>query len=199
MPRKEDMRKIRTKRALKNAIAKLLENTTIEKISVIDICNEANINRVTFYTHYKDKYELIHELFIDVLKIIEEKSIEYYEKNKTGDPIKDFTSTMSHVIYKTCFDNKKFLLSLTKEENTVFIMMLDEIITQNGIKMLSESTDKIVLKYPPEFIVKCLLGSFSGIVFNWALKNDVSEDEFFKNFDKLFYSVLRSKIFFDYK
>lgn len=197
--RKEDLRRKRTKNALKKAIAKLLDKNSIEKISVIDICEEAKINRVTFYTHYKDKYELIHELFVDVLKIIEEKSVEYYEKNQTGDSIRDFTSTMSHVIYKTCFDNKKFLLSLTKEENTVFITMLDEIITQNGIKMLSNSNDKIVLKYPPEFIIKCLLGGFSGIVFNWALRNDVSEEEFFKNFDKLFYSILRNKIFFDYK
>lgn len=197
--RKEDLRRKRTKNELKKAIAKLLDKNSIEKISVIDICEEAKINRVTFYTHYKDKYELIHELFVDVLKIIEEKSVEYYEKNQTGDSIRDFTSTMSHVIYKTCFDNKKFLLSLTKEENTVFITMLDEIITQNGIKMLSNSNDKIVLKYPPEFIIKCLLGSFSGIVFNWALRNDVSEEEFFKNFDKLFYSILRNKIFFDYK
>ena len=57
--RKEDLRRKRTKNALKKAIAKLLDKNSIEKISVIDICEEAKINRVTFYTHYKDKYEFL--------------------------------------------------------------------------------------------------------------------------------------------
>jgi AcrR family transcriptional regulator len=198
--RKEDMRKIRTKRALKEAIAKLLENNSIDKISVIDICEEANINRVTFYTHYKDKLELIHELFIDVLKLIESRSIEYYEQHKTGDEIHDFTSTMAHVTYKTCIENKKFILSLTKEENLVFAQMLSNIITKNGINMLAHSTNKINLKYPPDFIIKFILGGFSSLIFEWALKKDeLTEAEFFKYYDKLFYSLLRNKIFFDYK
>lgn len=198
--RKEDMRKIRTKKALKNSIISLLENTSIDKISVIDICEKANINRVTFYTHYKDKYELVHELFEDVLKTIENRSIEYYEQNKTGDEIHDFTHTMSHVTYKACFENKAFLLSLTKEENSIFANMLSDIITKNGIKMLAHSADKINLKYPPEFIVNFILGGFANIIFEWALKkDDLTEIEFFKCFDKLFYSLLRNRIFFDYK
>ena len=197
--KKEDMRKTRTRNALKKAIATLLDKSTIEKITVIDICEEANINRVTFYTHYNDKYELVHDLFEDVLNIIDEKSLEYYERNKTGDPIRDFTSTMSKVVYTTCVNNKKFLQSLTNEENSIFITMLDDIITKKGIKFIAESTDKIIMKYPPEFTVKCLLGAFSGVAFNWALRNDVSEEEFFRNFDKLSYSILKNKIFFDYK
>lgn len=198
--RKEDMRKKRTKKALKEAIISLLETTSIDKISVIDICDKANINRVTFYTHYKDKYELIHEVFEDVLKIIDQRSIEYYETHKTGDVIHDFTLTMSHVIYKSCVESKSFLLSLTKEENSIFATMLNDIITNNGIKMLADSADKLNLKYPPDFIVKFILGGFGGIVFEWALKKDnLTEPEFFKYFDKLFYSLLRNKIFFDYK
>lgn len=198
--RKEDVRKIKTKKALKTAIVKLLEKNTIDKVSVIDICEEANINRVTFYTHYKDKFELVHELFIDVLKIIEIKSVEYYEQNKTGDEIHDFTSTMAHITYKVCVENKKFLLSLTKEENLIFAQMLSNIITKNATKMLVNSTNKINLKYPPDFIIKFLLGGGSNLIFEWALKkDDLTETDFFKYFDKLFYSLLRNKIFFDYK
>ena len=56
------MRTKRTKRALKKALTILMLKETIDKISVTDICKEAEINRVTFYTHYNDKYELLHEL-----------------------------------------------------------------------------------------------------------------------------------------
>ena len=64
--KKEDMRTKRTKKALKKALTVLMINESIEKISVTDICNEAEINRVTFYTHYNDKYELLSELLYDL-------------------------------------------------------------------------------------------------------------------------------------
>jgi AcrR family transcriptional regulator len=196
--RKEDMRTIRTRKSLKNAILKLLNSNSIDKISIIDICNEANINRVTFYTHYKDKYELVHEVLEEVLKSIDEKIINYYESHQTGDPIRDYTSTMTTVIYKTCFENKRFLHALTKQENKEFIDMLSDLIAKNGVKMLSKISKDIKLKYPPDFIVKFILGGFSNVIFEWALKNDnMTEKEFLTYFDNLYYSILKANIFFE--
>ncbi|WP_416375754.1 TetR/AcrR family transcriptional regulator, partial [Salinicoccus roseus] len=49
----------KTLNAIDNAIITLLEKKSFESITVQDISSEAMINRGTFYTYYKDKYELI--------------------------------------------------------------------------------------------------------------------------------------------
>jgi AcrR family transcriptional regulator len=55
-----DPRVLRTRRLLINSFAKLLiENKSIRKVSVQSVTKEAGVNRVTFYAHFKDKYDLL--------------------------------------------------------------------------------------------------------------------------------------------
>lgn len=63
MNREADLRYTRTENALMNAIAKLLSEKPIDRITVEEIAEMSQINRVTFYKHYYDKYALaaIHE------------------------------------------------------------------------------------------------------------------------------------------
>ena len=59
---KNDLRVIKTKKNLYEALITLMKEKTFEEIKVADICKKALINRSTFYTHYQDKYELLYEL-----------------------------------------------------------------------------------------------------------------------------------------
>ena len=198
--KKEDMRTKRTKKALKKAIASLILEESIETISVTDICNEAEINRVTFYTHYNDKYELLHELLYDLGELIDRENKIYYQQNKTGDSIRDFTNMISHSIYKICFQNKGFIKSLGDNENPVFANMVEDIIIKEGLKTINLMKDKFEFNFPNRFIIEFLLGGFSKLVFEYALnEHDLTEKEFFVYFDKLFYSLLKSEIFFKMK
>ena len=63
MEKKTDLRVIKTKRLLYKSLSKLLREKSFEQIKISDICNEALINRSTFYAHYNDKYELLNDLF----------------------------------------------------------------------------------------------------------------------------------------
>lgn len=196
--KKEDLRTKRTKKALKNAVIKLLESELFEKISVTDICREANVNRVTFYTHYNDKYELLYELTSDLNKSLEEYYSTIYSQIQTGDFIKDFTHVISHAVYKLCFENKRFIESLSKSENKLFIETIEESIVREGLKLVDTVGKDLKYKFPPKFMIKFLLGGFSKIVFEYALtESNLSEQEFFEYFDKLFYSILKSQIFFE--
>lgn len=194
--KKEDMRTKRTKKALKKAITTLLENESIDNISVTDICKEAEINRVTFYTHYSDKYELLKDQLKDILNYVNQQNRLYYEQNKTGDFIKDLTHTVSHSVYKTCVIHKKFVHSLTKKENSFFFKMLEDFIIEEGMKSLNYLENKKLLNFPPKFIIHFFIGGFTKIIFEFTLnENSLTEHEFFLYFDKLFYSLLKSDIF----
>lgn len=198
--KKEDMRTRRTKKALKKAITKLMLNEAIETISVTDICIEADINRVTFYTHYQDKYELLHELLHDIAELIDRENQIFYHQNKTGDILKDYTNMISHSIYKICFQNKLLIKSLNNHENSVFLKMVEDIIVKEGLKTINSINDMVNYKFPNNFIIQFLLGGFSKLIFDYALvEKDLSEKEFFEYFDKLFYSLLKSEIFFELK
>ena len=56
----EDRRSLRTKRMLSEAFAQLLEERGLDGFSVGDLAERADINRATFYSHYKDMGELLH-------------------------------------------------------------------------------------------------------------------------------------------
>lgn len=74
-PTKMDRRTRYTRDVIKSAFIELLEKKPINKISVASICEIAEINRGTFYIHYRDVYDLQEqveqEFFIDIMSDIE--------------------------------------------------------------------------------------------------------------------------------
>ena len=52
-----------TKKALSSALKELMETVPFSKISVSDICGKCDMNRKSFYYHFKDKYDLINWTF----------------------------------------------------------------------------------------------------------------------------------------
>lgn len=68
MAKKVDRRVRYTKMVLKNSLAELLEEKTIEKITVKEICEKADINRGTFYSHYSDQFDLYNGIVDELLE-----------------------------------------------------------------------------------------------------------------------------------
>ena len=52
-----------TKRALAAALKELMTEMPFSKISVSDICEKCEMNRKSFYYHFKDKFELVNWIF----------------------------------------------------------------------------------------------------------------------------------------
>ncbi len=71
-----------TKRALAASLKELMEEQPFQKINVAQICERCNMNRKSFYYHFKDKYDLVNWIFdtefIELLKH-EDLSICYEE------------------------------------------------------------------------------------------------------------------------
>lgn len=52
-----------TKKALASALVNLMQTKDFQKISVAEICGKCNMNRKSFYYHFKDKYDLMNWVF----------------------------------------------------------------------------------------------------------------------------------------
>lgn len=63
-----DRRITRTKIAIRDALVFLIEKKGFDNLSVSEIAVRANINRGTFYLHYRDKFELLEQTLNDVIK-----------------------------------------------------------------------------------------------------------------------------------
>lgn len=67
-----DRRVVRTRAALKVALIELIEERGLEGFNASDLCARADINRGTFYNHYKDKEDLLFQLEDEVMTGIEQ-------------------------------------------------------------------------------------------------------------------------------
>lgn len=72
MNHKENRRVKITKQVLKDSLLELLETESIHKISIRTLCENADINRSTFYKYYGSQYDLLKEMEDDLLTKIEE-------------------------------------------------------------------------------------------------------------------------------
>ncbi len=59
----ENMMSVRTKQWIAENMKKLMTKKPLDKIRVTEICREAEIERPTFYYHFRDKYDLVAWIF----------------------------------------------------------------------------------------------------------------------------------------
>ncbi|MCA0970526.1 TetR/AcrR family transcriptional regulator [Halobacillus litoralis] len=85
MSQKMDRRKKYTRNVLKESLVKLLADKPLSEITVKEICTLADINRSTFYTHYRDHYDLLHkiedEITEDMNRYLHSYSYEHEEES----------------------------------------------------------------------------------------------------------------------
>lgn len=62
-----DPRVVRTRRLLRQALVELVSEQDFESITVQDITDRATLNRATLYLHYQDKYDLLEDVFHEMI------------------------------------------------------------------------------------------------------------------------------------
>ena len=67
----QDRRILRSKRALRDALIELMEERSFDGFSVNDLCERADLNRGTFYNHFRDKDDLLAQLEAEVMEDLE--------------------------------------------------------------------------------------------------------------------------------
>ena len=82
-----------TKKMLKDSLIRLLKKENIHKLSVKEICEDAEINRSTFYKYYGSQYDLFEEMERDVLTQISG----YLEGENTPGGSAQVVKTMTYV------------------------------------------------------------------------------------------------------
>ena len=81
MAKAEYRSSLRSKKLITDALGELLDEKTLDKITVTDIVKKANINRGTFYAHYDNVNDVVTSIFQSGYKIITNSVHDLYKNN----------------------------------------------------------------------------------------------------------------------
>lgn len=177
---KTDLRVLKTKKALKKSLEELLQNESFDKLTVSEICENAFVNRVTFYCHYQDKYELLQDFIDDIKnKVIERTLADFTDKKAIKNNIERFCIALTNNIIDITVENKSILRAFTNEGNQVAIYMIEDF----AIKELSKLYDEIA-KFNADdnsYLIPFIVGGASKIINEWLNRGGSKRDvELFK-------------------
>ena len=155
-----------TKRALAASLKNMLLKKPLNKITINDIAEDCGINRMTFYYHFKDIYDLVEwTCEEDAAKALEGKNT--YNTWQQG-----FLN-----IFYAVLENKPFIMnvyrSVSREQVEIYLYrvtydLLIGVVNERSANMSVSEDDK-------KFIADFYKFAFVGIMLEW-IKNDMKAD-----------------------
>jgi AcrR family transcriptional regulator len=79
-----DARAVRSREQIRNAFLRLLETTTLNEITIREICAQASLNYVTFFRHYQTKESLLEDIAADEVKQLVELTLPVFNAENTA-------------------------------------------------------------------------------------------------------------------
>uniref|UniRef100_UPI0040268502 TetR-like C-terminal domain-containing protein n=1 Tax=Candidatus Fimivicinus sp. TaxID=3056640 RepID=UPI0040268502 len=155
-----------TKRALEQSLKNLLLKKPLTKITVGDITEDCGINRMTFYYHFKDIYDLVEwSCLEDAKRALEEKKT--YDTWQQG-----FLQ-----IFKAVQENKPFILNVYRCVHREQVeKYLQPLVDQLLLNVINEETAGITVRdEDKQFIAQVYSYMFIGLMLDW-IKDDMRED-----------------------
>ncbi len=178
MAQKEDLRIIRTRRLLMGTLLDMMEEESIEKISVIDLCNRAMVNRATFYAHFEDKYHLLNFA-------LEELKDNIYAKFTKDAKITTPTETLNSILTMAIeffFDRQAPIMSIIRNNrNSKVISTIQDSVAQSVKYQLSKYKDSYDVRVPLQVISGFIAGGMVNVAL-WCIDNPdkYTKEDFFR-------------------
>ena len=179
MEKNTDLRIIKTNKVLYESLVNLLKTKTFEEIKVSDICNDALVNRSTFYAHFNDKYELFMS-FINDLKESLTAELKTIDSNLT---LKEYYLKLIEVFLNHVEGKENIYRSiLINNRNSIIMDMIYNTITED----VNERIKSMDLDMPSDIFLSFYLGGFINVGLEWFKnKKKYSKEEMLKYMGEL--------------
>jgi AcrR family transcriptional regulator len=174
-----DLRVIRTKESIRDALVELINEKGFETITVKDITTRAKINRGTFYAHYQDKYDLMtrceEEIMLEMSRMAKQKFpsvIAVLEANSpTNSPLPFAVS-----IFEYISENSGFMKAMLGPKGDLsFQTRLKEFMWKtlygNDVNAIIKEENLLV---PGQYLVSYISSAHIGVIQQW-LNCDMKE------------------------
>lgn len=168
MNTKNNQRTRLSKLLFKNALMDLLkEKGSVAKISVRELCDQAELNRSTFYAHYNEPNDLLMEIETELLDATEEHLKKIGEENDAG-------------AHKYILSFLQYIKQNDKQFRTLLIDSADpEFRSRFMQQSIIQFVENLRIELPKEleqYIFSYILNGSTGIIIQW-IRSDYAVNE----------------------
>ena len=174
--KKIDLRVKRTDKLILDTFMNLLKEKSFDDIRISDICNEAMINRTTFYKNFEDKYNLLSYALKNIINGFEIKSLDFYNNTVS----RKFYINLFKSFLQYIENNRKIYLVGLRNLKSDFLINNFKRIIVTSIKYRLEDNNKHGANFtiPIPVLAELYYATMIGLGI-WWLQNDadISIDE----------------------
>ena len=165
---KIDNRIKRTKRLLRQGITALIKQKSIKKISVRELTDLVEINRGTFYLHYKDIYDLVEQIEDEICRDFDEVLVKTLA-DYSGDTLKVFRNFCQFLD-----DNRDICYALLSDNGDInFLLKMRAIISRRCFSNIPKEYFRFQGKNDYIYVISYFESGTVGILRYWL--SDESE------------------------
>jgi AcrR family transcriptional regulator len=163
-----DRRIVRTKVAIREALVSLIAEKGFDALSVKDITLRADINRGTFYLHYRDKFDLLDQTETEIVRdveniVLQANSLNFADFNSTDNPLPIVVAMFTYMKENAALMHA--VLGL--EGDFAFLTRLRQTVEKNlklGFLAGLKAQNFLV---PSEYLITYILSAHFGVIQIW--------------------------------
>ncbi len=164
--KKNDRRVKYTRMVIRNSLIKFMKEKPITKITVKELCDDADINRATFYAHYQDQYDLLRQVEEEIIDNIHQQLAGYDFQNSDLVQLEMIESILVYI------ENNAELFAILLNNSNGDMNFQQEVIKiigkQHFIPIIGNDTFRIE---DAEYIFHFLASGSVGIIQMWLAGN----------------------------
>ncbi|PCF41288.1 TetR/AcrR family transcriptional regulator [Staphylococcus delphini] len=185
-----DRRIRKTTNAIKSALIHLLKTEPLDKITIQQIADTADVHRATFYQHYYDKYDLLDQIEYEVLEKMRvnfnDKAKQLKALNSVEEAAIVFKEIPKAMLTMISEDIERYQVLLSSGRNHEIEQKIGDMIALN-LKSLLPNPDEIE-GIPFRYFHAFVLGSMWSLMRTWVLDEErLPIDAQVENIYKLMY------------
>ncbi|WKA60218.1 TetR/AcrR family transcriptional regulator [Planococcus shenhongbingii] len=168
-----DLRVIRTKESIRQALVELIEEKGFESITVKDLTMKARINRGTFYAHYQDKFDLMNKCEKEIMLDLSSMTKQNYSSVITALEVEDAQSSPPFTLTVSLFEylntNSGFLKAVLGPKGDLSFQlrlkefMWDTLYGNNSNAFIKEEN----LRVPSCYLAAYMGTAIIGVIQEW--------------------------------
>ncbi len=194
---KEDRRTVYSKKMIRESLYELMKEKPLNKISVTEICQKADVNRSTFYSYYTDIYDLHQQIIKDFFSIQKSVIKHIKESIRTVPALECFT-------YNDFYEIAYYYLKTVKENTDLYKFIFN----QNANNSVHASFGKVTFHTIRDVLAPLIeeeratelkkaftfvAGGTTALIMTWVEKNcDTPTEELAEHVAKYYYGTFKA-------
>ncbi len=176
-----------TKKAIADSLKQLMINKPFEKITISDITNNCGLNRLTFYYHFQDKFELLDWIYYNEIIMPFSKDLSFDNWTEKFDflfsMMKENEDFYKNALKYSDSEFQKYIFDVSKKQ---FEEIIKRVTSKNGMDVDEKNM---------VFIAEFFSHGIVGVILDWALDGmKSSPKELTDHFNKLVLSCEKMAI-----